>query len=171
MRSPVIWIALAVMAVSAAVFVGRAEQTRNRIVAVEGSACQSPESCQRLLNRLLRYATPRQKRAVVQALPNIKERIRQQIPREHRPPPDRDVPQLLPRLEPPAAEKPASPQEPEAPPAGPRGPQGEKGEKGDPAVPVPEVPVQPKIPGTPVPIPPLPQPVCDLLPSLCPKVP
>jgi hypothetical protein len=172
-KSPILWIILAVLTVSGAVVAaGAVKDTRDRVLRIEQQGCQTPESCKRLLGRLLRFAGPREKRALVEALPIVRERLRRQVVREEardRPEQDTATP---PRTQNPPAPAP-KPSEPVPGPPGPRGPEGPAGRPAPSPTPVPvpetpETPEQPEVPDLP-PLPPIPPKACDLLPTLCPQ--
>jgi hypothetical protein len=165
-KSPILWIILAVLTVSGAVVAaGAVKDTRERVVRLERQGCATPESCKALLGRLLRFAGPREKRALVEALPIIRERLRRKVKRADRPEPPSATP---PRTQNPPAPAP-KPSEPVPGPPGPRGPEGPAGRPAPSPTPLP-VPTTPE-PDPPLPeLPPLPPKVCELLP-VCPDQP
>jgi hypothetical protein len=142
----------------AVVVVAQVQDTRERLVRIEREGCATPERCKVLLGRLLRFAGPEEKKALVQALPVIRERLRRQVVRHEAREPQPVVP---PRTGTPPAPNPAP--APKLLP-GPPGPQGPRGLPGAPA-PVPPAPETPETPELPE-VPDLPPKACELLPTL-----
>lgn len=188
MKSPVIWFALAIMALAAGVAVTvRGENTRKIVERVEQGACVEL-TLKECAFQLYSALTPRQRNVVVARLNRIERQLgrpvkdvdelarltkrshrksRREHPKQQRSPPTTSTPAPTPVL-------PQNPsQTPPKPVPGPRGPKGDPGPSG----PVPELPVDPKTPPV-VPQPPelpkappllpLPEVRCKLLPSLCP---